>query len=105
MGCVAVLFGLLAYWMWWIVATCLDEDGWFDFLVGMVIHEVILAVGLLALVLLIWAIFASARLGRVFETACAHAAKAAAVFFALLIAPPLLFAVVWSVLTALGIVE
>jgi len=48
MGCVSVLFGLLASWIAWIAANFLDGDGWFDFVVGLVLHEVIVSVGLLA---------------------------------------------------------
>jgi len=104
-GCLAVLFGLLAFWIAWIVATFLHGGGWFELVVGLVLDEVILAVGLLAAALLIWALFVPARMSRVFDHVCAHAAGAAWLFFAVLIVPWLLFAVVWSVLSAMGVVR
>lgn len=105
MGCVAVLFGLLAFWIAWIAANFLDGRGWFDFVVRMVLDEVVLAVGLLSLTLLIWAVFAPAKMAHIFEAVSVHVAKAAAIFFVVLIAPWLLFAMVWSLLSASGIVR
>ncbi len=104
MGCVAVIFGLLAFWIAWIAATCLDGSSWFDFVVRMVLQEVILAVGLLALILLVQAVCALPLFDRFFEKVAAHTAQAAAIFFAILIAPWLLFAVGWAAFSAFGLV-
>ncbi len=104
MGCVAIVFGLLAFWIGWIVSNCLDGRGWFDLVVGLVLDEVVLAVGLLSLTLLIWALFAPPKISRIFDAVCANAVKSVILFFAILIVPWLLFVVVWSVLLALGVV-
>ena len=105
MGCLAILFGLLAFWIGWIVANFLDGRGWFDLIVSLVLDEVILAVGLLSITLLIWALFAPPKITRIFESVSANAVKSAVLFFAILIVPWLLFVVVWSALSAIGVVR
>ncbi len=67
---IAFPFALLCAWMLWIVHKYLDGKGWFDLIVGIVLNEFILAVGLFALILLIEAIFAPTWLSRAFEAVC-----------------------------------
>jgi hypothetical protein len=66
--------------------------------------EVVLAVGLLSLMLLIWALFAPPKISRIFDAVSANAVRSVILFFAILIVPWLLCVVVWSVLLALGVV-
>lgn len=69
MGIVALVLGVMAAWMSWIVHKFLDGGGWYDLIVGLILDELILAVGLFAFVLLIRAIFAPAWLDRILVAA------------------------------------
>ncbi|MDP5022752.1 MAG: branched-chain amino acid ABC transporter permease, partial [Burkholderiaceae bacterium] len=51
MGCVSIVFGVPAVWLYWMVRTFLDGDTWYDFIVRSILDELILALGLFALVL------------------------------------------------------
>ena len=104
-GCLAICFGLFAVWMWWIVDNFLVGGGWFNLIVTFVLDDLILAVGLLALTFVIWALFAPAWIPRMFAAARKSVVKAIAFFFLLLLVPGLLFVVGWSVLWSLGIVK
>ncbi len=98
MGVAALVLGLLCGWMLWIVHNSLDGGRWFDLIVGLVLGELILAVGLFALVLLTWAIFAPTWLSRALTTA--HHKLAGAIVATLLI---LIFVI--PILELLGILR
>ncbi len=60
LACVAIsLIGLDA-WILWITHRFVGWQGWFDRIVGLLLHELILTVGVFGLLLLVWAAFTPA---------------------------------------------
>jgi hypothetical protein len=103
-GMFAVVLGLLAVWMFYIIRISLDGDGWFDLIVGFVLRELIIALGLFATLLLLWAIFAPGWISRVYAAACRKLVLALA-FVGLLFGSAILFLVMGPVLVFLGILR
>jgi hypothetical protein len=60
----ALALGVMGVWMFWIERNALDGNGWFDWIVGLILDELILALVVFACLLLVWALFRPARLGR-----------------------------------------
>jgi hypothetical protein len=56
---VATIFGAIAYWIYWIVQTFLDGRGWGDFVVRMLLHELVFVIGLFAVSLAAYAVFST----------------------------------------------
>ncbi len=90
--------------MFYIIRMTLDGDGWFDLIVGVVLREFTIAVGLLASLLLLWAIFAPDWLSRVYMAAYRKLVLALALV-GLLFGAAILFLVVGPVLVFLGILR
>ena len=103
-GVFAVVLGLLAVWMFYIIRMTLDGDGWFDLIVGLVLRELTIAVGLLASLLLLWAISAPDWVSRVYTAAYRKLVWALALV-GLLFGAAILFLVVGPVLVFLGILR
>ena len=80
-----------------------NEDNWFDFIVRLVLDEMVVAMGLFAVVLLIRAVFAPAWLTALVNWAAAHAAQVVLGVFAVLFGSLILFIFVFAILSSLGI--
>jgi hypothetical protein len=104
-GVAALVLGLLSAWMLWIVHKFLDGGGWLDLIVGLVLDEWTLAVGLFALVLLIWAIFTPAWLSRALTAAYKKLTWAMALVGLLFGAATLILLLVVPVLVQLGMLQ
>ncbi len=104
MGVFAVALGLLALWMWYIIRMSLDGDSWFDLIVGLILRELAVAVGLFAALLLLWATFAPEWIARVYVAACRKLFLALALV-GLLFGSAILFLVVGPLLVFLGILR
>jgi hypothetical protein len=104
LGVTALALGLFAVWMAWIVHRFLDGRGWFDLIVGLILDELILTIGLFALLLLVWAMFAPAWLTRLLSTAYQKVSWVVA-FVAFLFGAGLLLVILGSALLLLGIAK
>ncbi|MBV9125250.1 MAG: hypothetical protein JO112_17985 [Planctomycetes bacterium] len=91
LGGVGLLFGVLAAWLFWMVQHYLTGHGWFDLIVSLVLYELSGAAGLLALVLLIRAVFAPAWLSRILAGAIQKLGCAIALFCLAFIGAHVLF--------------
>jgi hypothetical protein len=105
MGVAALVIGLLSGWMFWIVHNFLDRDAWLGLLAGLVLDEWVLASGLFALVLMIWAIFAPAWLSRVLVAAYHKLGLMIALVGLLFVAASLILLLVVPALLQLGILQ
>jgi hypothetical protein len=103
-GCLAIPFGLIAFWMEWIVSKFANGKSWIDFIIRIVVGELTLAVGFLGLTFIVWALFAPNWIPRMFASATKSVMRAIALFFLIVIAPGLLFVFVYFVLWSFGIV-
>lgn len=103
MGCVSIVFGVPAVWLYWMVRTFLDGDTWYDFIVRSILDELILALGLFALVLIFAGFFPYPWLTRLVEWITDHMAKTVLVVFWVMVGSLFLFIVVFAVLDTLGI--
>jgi hypothetical protein len=102
---VALPFGLLSAWMVWIVHRFLDGKGWFDVIVGAVLNEFILAVGLFALILLVGAVFAPTWLARAFAAVTRKLVRVTTLVILLLVGVFLIVMFVQPVLVRLGVLQ
>jgi hypothetical protein len=105
MAVAAIGLGALSAWMFWIVNTFLDGGGWFDLIVGLVLDDLILAVGLFAVVLLIWAIFTPAWLSRLLASSQKKLHRAIALIGILFGVSLMILLLVFPVLVQLGIMR
>ena len=87
-----------------IVNQFVDGNGWYDLIVRFVLDDLILAVGLFAIALLIWAVFAPPGLPRMLASAQHKLTWGVAVFW-LLIGAAVLFIPVSFFLSLLGVIE
>jgi hypothetical protein len=102
---VALPFGLLAAWMFWIVHKFLVGPGWIDRIVGAVLDEFILAVGLFTVTLLIGAMFAPAWLSRAISTAYWKLVSSITVVSVLFGTVLLIVIIVLPILVGLGLLK
>lgn len=65
----ALAIGALSAWMLWMVNKLLDGNTLYDWVVGLVLDEVILAAGFFAVLLFVWALFTPAWLTRLINAA------------------------------------
>lgn len=82
----------------------MQGNGWYELIVGAVVLELIVAVGLYGWVLLIWAVFAPAWLSRLFTAAYRKLTWALA-FVCLLFGAAILFVMVAPILIFLGMIR
>jgi hypothetical protein len=100
---VALPFGLLSGWMFWIVHNFANGRDWFDLIVRVILDEFILAIGLFALTLLLGAVFAPGWLARVFDAVAAKLVFATMMIVILFVAVFCIVMFVAPVLMWLGI--
>lgn len=103
MGCLAIIFGIPAVWLYWMARTFVDGDTWYDFIVRSILDELILALGLFAIVMVVAGFFPYPRLTRIVNWAMEHMAMTVLVVFWGMVGSLLLFIVVFAVLDTLGI--
>jgi hypothetical protein len=105
MGVVGIIFGLIAAWMAWFLNKFLNGNGWFEWIVGWVLYDLALAIGLFSLVQLIGAIFAPRWLTRAFELASHKLIWAIGGFWLLMGAATIGLLIVVPILLWLGVVQ
>ncbi len=64
LGLAAIILGAVAAWMFWLVNRFLGGGGWYDWIVGLFLDELILALALFSVVNLVWALFRPAWMGH-----------------------------------------
>ena len=103
MGCAAILFAVPAVWIFWMVRKCANGEGWFDFVVRLVLDELVAAIGMFVVVLLIRSVFAPPWLTAVVNWAARHTALVVFVVAGILFGSLILFIFVFAILSSLGI--
>ena len=66
---VAIVLGAIAAWIFWIVRTCLDGHGWFDFTVRLVLYDFVVSILIFTVGLAIYAAFLPQWLDRFLKLA------------------------------------
>ncbi len=103
-GFFACLFSLLAYWMFYIVQNFLDGNGWWDWIVGFVLHDLIVSIWLFSLGMLIIAIFDPQWIRYLFLETTKKLFWAIGIFFFLLVAVTFVVIFVLPILEQLGLI-
>jgi hypothetical protein len=105
LGVVALSLAFMPAWWFWFVHKWWVRRGWLDLIVGVIFDEFFVAVGLFALVLLIWAIFTPAWLAHLLTAAYRKLLWAIVLVGLLFCSATLILFLVVPVLLWLGIVQ